>query len=249
MKARIARWTGRLRRAFNLPLLLALFLGMGTGLVVVNMILMFSAIRGHFSEVCDAARGAYEHGGPESLRSVLQGAEVGPGVRVHLLDAAGRDLTTGQYRSALISQAQGFLIPTLIVTTATYSCVAEPPAQSSPIPFGPMLWVLPFVSVLCCTVGAYVTWRMRRIEAAVNHFGAGDCGLAGFHWEAGWGIQSHGGTDRIAGRISPAALRRYGARAALPVDAVAAGNPRGAVRRRRSAGSDRNGGQPRERPG
>jgi two-component system sensor histidine kinase CpxA len=174
MKTRIAGWTSSLRRAFNLWLLLALFLGTGTGLVVVNMILMFSAIRGHFSEVCDAARGAYEHGGPESLRSVLQGAEVGPGVRVHLLDAAGRDLTTGQYRSALISQAQGFLPPTLLVTTATYSCVAEPPAQSSPIPFGPMLWVLPFVSVLCCTVGAYVTWRMRRIEAAVNHFGAGE---------------------------------------------------------------------------
>ena len=174
MKARIARWTGSLRRAFNLWLLLALFLGTGTGLVVVNMILMFSAIRGHFSEVCDAARGAYEHGGPESLRSVLLGAEAGPGVRVHLLDSAGRDLTTGQYRSALISQAQGFLIPTLIVTTATYSCVAEPPEHSAPIPPGPMLWVLPFVSVLCCTVGAYVTWRMRRIEAAVNHFGAGE---------------------------------------------------------------------------
>jgi len=174
MKTRIARWTGSLRRAFNLWLLLALFLCTGTGLVVVNMILMFSAIRGHFSEVCDAARGAYEHGGPESLRSVLQGAEVGPGVRVHLLDSAGRDLTTGQYRSALISQAQGFLLPTLIVTTASYSCVAEPPEHPAPIAFGPMLWVLPFVSVLCCTVGAYVTWRMRRIEAAVNHFGAGE---------------------------------------------------------------------------
>jgi two-component system sensor histidine kinase CpxA len=170
----IAGWTRSLRRAFNLWLLLALFLGTGTGLVVVNMILMFSAIRGHFSAVCDAARAAYEHGGPESLRSVLLGAEAGPGVRVHLLDSAGRDLTTGQYRSALISQAQGFLIPTLIVTTATYSCVAEPPAHPSPIPLGPMLWVLPFVSVLCCMIGAYVTWRMRRIEAAVNDFGAGE---------------------------------------------------------------------------
>jgi two-component system sensor histidine kinase CpxA len=36
-----------------------------------------------------------------------------------------------------------------------------------------MLWVLPFVSILCCTVGAYVSWRMRKIEAVIQLFGPG----------------------------------------------------------------------------
>src|SRR5258708_13869512 len=41
------------------------------------------------------------------------------------------------------------------------------------------MWVLPFLSVLCCTVAWYVTLRMRRIEAAVTHFGAGELGGRG----------------------------------------------------------------------
>lgn len=180
MKAWVARRTNALRRIFSLWVLLALFLCTGIGLVAVNAVLMFGLIRSHISEVCSAARGAYEDGGVESLRLVLRGAEIGPGMRVHLLDSAGVDLVTGQDLPARTSGGQPDALsarashPEVIVKNGAYSCVAEPPARPSAIPLGPMLWVLPFVSALCCTVGAYVTWRLRKIETVVNYFGSGE---------------------------------------------------------------------------
>ena len=65
MKAWVARRTNALRRIFSLWVLLALFLCTGIGLVAVNAVLMFGLIRGHISEICSAARGAYEDGGAE----------------------------------------------------------------------------------------------------------------------------------------------------------------------------------------
>jgi two-component system sensor histidine kinase CpxA len=180
MKAWIAHRTDALRRIFSLWVLLALFLCASIGLVAVNAVLMFGLIRGHLSEVCSAAREAYEQGGPEPLSLVLRGAEIGPGVRVHLLDSTGLDLVTGQQLSAPISGAQPYPLSggareaAVTVKSGDYSCVVEPPARRPAIPLGPMLWVLPFVSALCCTVGAYVTWRMRRIETVVKHFGSGE---------------------------------------------------------------------------
>ena len=180
MKAWIAHRTDALHRIFSLWVLLALFLCASIGLVAVNAVLMFGLIRGHMSEVCSAARGSYEQGGPESLRLVLRGAEIGPGIRVHLLDSTGVDLVTGQHLSAPVSGARPYPLSgraseaAVTVKSGTYSCVAEPPARPPAIPLGPMLWVLPFVSALCCTVGAYVTWRMRRIETVVKHFGSGE---------------------------------------------------------------------------
>ena len=179
MKAWVARRTNALRRIFSLWVLLALFLCTGIGLVAVNAVLMFGLIRGHISEICSAARGAYEDGGAESLRLVLRGAEIGPGMRVHLVDSTGVDLATGQYLPARTggqpdAHSVGTGPPDVIVKSGAYSCVAEPPARPPVIPLGPLFWVLPFVSALCCTVGAYVTWRMRRIEMVVNHFGSGE---------------------------------------------------------------------------
>ena len=180
MKAWVARRTNALRRIFSLWVLLALFLCTGIGLVAVNAVLMFGLIRSHISEICSAARGAYENGGAESLRLVLRGAEIGPGMRVHLVDSTGVDLATGQYLPVRTSGGQPDALsartgqPEVIVKSGAYSCVAEPPARPPVIPLGPIFWVLPFVSALCCTVGAYVTWRMRRIEAVVNHFGSGE---------------------------------------------------------------------------
>jgi len=92
----------------------------------------------------------------------------------------GRDLATGHFASPRPSNARpsGLPIvppnPALIVKNASYSCIAEAPARPAPLPFGPMLWVLPFVSVLCCSVGVYVTWRITRIERVVRHFGSGE---------------------------------------------------------------------------
>jgi two-component system sensor histidine kinase CpxA len=180
MNGRFEHWAKRIRRAPSLWLLLVLFLCCGTGLVAVNSILMFGRFRGHLTEVCAAAYDAYERGGPDSLRSVLEGSSLGPGLRIHLLDSAGRDLATGQVETGLVLQAKSSLVPpyganpALIVDSPVYSCMAERLASDPGIPFGPLAWVLPFISILCCTVGVYITWRMRKIEAALNHFAEGE---------------------------------------------------------------------------
>ena len=103
MKAWVARRTNALRRILSLWVLLALFLCTGIGLVAVNAVLMLGLIRSHISETGPAARGAYEDGGAEALRLVLRGAEIGPGMRVHLVDSTGVDLVTGKYLPALAS--------------------------------------------------------------------------------------------------------------------------------------------------
>ncbi len=176
----MAGWISALRRGFSLWLLLGAFFCTGAGLVAINAVLMFEFGRAHLNELCAAARNAFEHGGAESLRLVLQGASTGPGVRVHLLDSSGQDLSTSQPRTGLTGTSkmlQGFAASEphrFVLKMAEYSCVVDPPSHPPSIPLGPMSWVLPFVSVLCCTVGMYVTWRMRKIEVVIRHFGSGE---------------------------------------------------------------------------
>ena len=165
MKAAIVRGGNRLRRSFNLWVVLILFFVTGTGLVAVNAVLMFGMARGSVGELCGVAVQAYRESGADALRLVLRGASVGPGIGVHILDSNGYDLLTGlSYTPASSLFASRF---------GTYSCVVDPPPMPIPILLGPMLWVLPFVSVLCCTLGGYVRWRMRKIEAVVRSFGSG----------------------------------------------------------------------------
>ncbi len=161
------------RRIFNLWLLLGgLFLA-GVTLVAINAVLMVRLVRADFGDLCATARDAFEDGGPEALKLVLRGVSAGPKIRVHLLDGDGRDLATGEYRArpGLARTVPGFRA--IVVQTNQYSCVADPPSGIPPMPLGPLSWVLPFVSLLCCSMGAYVSWRMRRIEAVIRHFGSG----------------------------------------------------------------------------
>jgi len=117
--------------------------------------------------------------GAEPLRFVLEGALAGPGLQVRLLDKSGRDLATGQPGSPLPLEVRQSPFPgqeprpELILSTPAYSCIAAPPASPADLPPNPMLWILPFVSLAFFSVGAYITWRMRRFETAVNHFGSG----------------------------------------------------------------------------
>jgi signal transduction histidine kinase len=161
-------------------LLLGLFLCSGMALVAVNTVLTFSLFRGRLAEICEAARSTYEHGGPESSRLLLQGLALGPGGRVRLLNGAGEDVIsgpTGQPDAHTQTRPPFLPPPSVIVSAGKYSCVALPPDRPPGLPLGPFSWVLPFVSVLCCAVGTYITWRMRRIEKAVKHFGEGQLGV------------------------------------------------------------------------
>src|SRR5258708_5956363 len=158
-----------MNRLLNLWFLLAFFLCAGACLLVVDGLLISHLLNGRLSDICTAAHSAYERGGSQQLLALLRGVEVGRGMRPHLLDNAGRDLVSGQDRSVWLSGAKPFSVfqprqPLEILKTAEYSCVIEPPPHVPPIPLGPILWVLPFLSILCCTVGVYVSWRMRRIE-------------------------------------------------------------------------------------
>ena len=179
MKTRIAAWIGRLQRVFNLWLLLAFFLCAGACLLAADAALIFARVRGHLSDGCAAAQSAYERGGTAQLLSLLRGLDTGPGMRIHLADARGHDLASGEDVSGLLAATHRNPIlpprsaPIVLVQTPRYLCVIEPPAHLPRVPFGPMFWVLPFLSILCCTFGVYVTYRMRRIEAVVHHFGSG----------------------------------------------------------------------------
>jgi two-component system sensor histidine kinase CpxA len=149
-------------------------------LVAVNTFLMFSVVRDRLTDVCDAAIKTYEQSGPASLRLLLEGVALRPGRRIRLLNAAGQDVLTG----LSVGQAENKRnrstfppLPSVVASGGKYSCVATPSDRPLPLLPGPFSWVLPFVSILCCTVGAYITWRMRRIETAVKHFGEGQLGV------------------------------------------------------------------------
>jgi two-component system sensor histidine kinase CpxA len=172
------KWISAVRRAFNLWLLLGTFFCAGTGLVVLNTVLMLNFARDDLTNVCAAARSAYEEGGPYALRLFFRGIAAGRHIPVSILDEEGRDLATGQHKPAApIRHAFGLPpaapLASVVTSSHRYSCVADPPTSLPPLPLGPMSWVLPFVSILCCSVGAYVSWRMRRIETVIRHFGSG----------------------------------------------------------------------------
>jgi len=166
---------GIVQRTFHLWLLLGGVFLASTLLVAINTALMVRSARGHFGNICAAAQDAFEHGGPEALSLLLRGVSAGPKVRVHLLDAHNRDLATGEYRPRpTVAKSPGGLgAPAIVAETNQYSCVLEPPEGVPLMVLGPVTWVLLFVSLLCWSVGAYVTWRVRKIEVVIRHFGSG----------------------------------------------------------------------------
>ena len=169
-------------------LLLVLFLCGGTCLVAVNVLYFLEMIKSRSTTLCESARMAYRRGGSEELSSMARCTELAVGIRPYLLDSAGRDLATGADQSALLSSASaGPAIPLLppqhgllVERTADGACVVAtrlPPPGPAGFFISPWLWFLPFLAVLCGAVAAYVSPRMRRIEAAVADFGSGRLGV------------------------------------------------------------------------
>jgi signal transduction histidine kinase len=146
------------------------------------------------ANICESAQQAYRRGGPDELLSAEHLFEQVIGIRPYLLDRSGHDLATGEDRSMLLSNAtDGASLPLLppregvvVERTAGSTCVVAlrfpPPgrqAHGAPADLltSPSLWFLPFLAVVCCTVAAYVTLRMRRIESTIAHFGSGRLGV------------------------------------------------------------------------
>ena len=166
----------------NLWLLLTLFLGAGTCLVAIHDVSNFDNVRYRLNCLCAAADSAYRRGGSQCLSMVLESIDQGLGIQPRLLDLRGRDLANGADRSAWLMtiEQRRFRFPPrgpiVVRKFASSVCVLNPSAGPPQFPVRPLLWVVPFLSLLCCTVSVYITLRLRRIEAAVNHFGSGQLG-------------------------------------------------------------------------
>lgn len=129
---------------------------------------------------------AYESGGPQGLKAFL--AKMGkhlPGEH-YLTDAAGKDLTTGEDRSALLAQAGDDSVgrglpasgPRVFVTESPdnrsrYIIVASPPIELwSLIPY--YLLILFVVAFLLWLLAVYITSPLRQLARTVDRFGRGD---------------------------------------------------------------------------
>lgn len=166
----------------NLWLLLTFFLGTGIFLAAIHDASNFGVVRHQLNSLCATADAAYWRGGSQRLSLLLLWIDQGLGIQPHLLDLRGHDLADGSDRSAWLTTTSQRRFPfpprgpIVVRKFASTVCVLNPPSDPAPLPIQPSLWVVPFLFLLCCTVSLYITLRLRRIEAAVNHFGSGELG-------------------------------------------------------------------------
>jgi len=176
-----ASLTGARKARLNLWFVLTFFLGAGIVLAAIHDASHFGIVRHQINNLCAAAESAYWTGGPRRL-ALLLWTDQALGIQPHLLDLRGYDLADGSDRSAWLTTTgqRRFPFPPrgpiVVRTFASTVCVLSPPSGPSPLPIQPSLWVVPFLLLLCCCVSLYIKLRVRRIEAAVNHFGSGQLG-------------------------------------------------------------------------
>jgi two-component system sensor histidine kinase CpxA len=174
------RGLARPPKTINLWLLFVLLLCLGVCLAVFDSAVVFKTLQNDMSSLCATTYSAYQRDGRSELGSILRWVEDGLHTRAYLVDSQGRDLATGEDRSTLLAaarrtarvavQPQPIL---LIAPSQSYACLVEPLRLPPVLPVGPMTWVLGFLLISCCTIAVYLTFRMRRIEVAVAHFGSG----------------------------------------------------------------------------
>ena len=168
-----------LSHGLNLWLLFVILLGVGLCLLILDGIFVSGRVRKDMDSMCAAAYRTYERGGRQQLGVVLHWVEESLSTRAFLLDSGGRDIATGDDRSSLLKAARNSVgmplaQPVLLIgPSPSYVCVVERMRRPQGPPAGPLLWVLCFLSISCCTVTSYLALRMRRIELAVGHFGSG----------------------------------------------------------------------------
>jgi signal transduction histidine kinase len=187
MKREILGFMRRARPRLNLWLLLVLFLSLGTFFAAANVFRSLGRANARLLDVagslCEVARTAYESGGRNQL-SLMAGTLARLGAQPYLFDQDGTNLAGGENRSSLLAVRRTLgpipvtdpRDPRVTTQAGAYSCVVVGDLNKEGINPRRGLWVLPFLSILCCTVAWYVTLRMRRIEAVVTHFGSGELG-------------------------------------------------------------------------
>jgi signal transduction histidine kinase len=187
MKRKSPGFMLRARPRLNLWLLLLFFLSLGTFIAAASLFRSLGRANARLvnlaDSVCDIARTAYDSGGRNQL-SLTAGTLARLGVRPYLFDQDGINLAGGENRPSLLAVRRPLgPIPLtdprdtrVTIQAGPYSSVVVGDFHKDSMIPRPTMWVLPFLSVLCCTVAWYVTLRMRRIEAVVTHFGSGELG-------------------------------------------------------------------------
>jgi signal transduction histidine kinase len=133
----------------------------------------------------EEARHAYEAGGPARLSAYLAHLHhYFPQAEHHLIDAQGRDLVTGEDRSALIARArEGWRHQTvngrMVIGVQSgdrryrYLALVQPPIH--PSTFTPYyLLILAAVGGLCYLLAVNLARPLRVVAAKVEQFGRGD---------------------------------------------------------------------------
>jgi len=133
----------------------------------------------------DQARTAYEHGGPAELAGYLAELRRFRGPSLYLTDSAGRDLVTGQNRSALLADsARVHSSYTTIGDKLAFTVASDDRRYRFVIVFQPpytFATFLPYyflvfgvVAVLFWFLAIHFASPLQRLAAAVHRFGRGD---------------------------------------------------------------------------
>ncbi len=160
----------------------------------------------------DEALDAYKSGGKDKLAATLAKQESYFQVRLHLTDASGTDLVTGEDRSHLLTTpgrnmppktADGHMIFTMSDGSGRYRFLVYVPPPSFDItpqlPYYAM--VLLAVAGLCWLLAVNIAAPLRQLAQTVERFGAGDL-AARITWRRGDEIgELAGAFNQMADRI------------------------------------------------
>lgn len=203
----MSSWRPTLRTWFSLWLLIALFLSMAATLELGSQRTVLHFLQGRQSELCAAASNAYEQGGPERLATILETIKALSGIHLLLVDTNGRDLATKQdLKVSLLEGRRRRLLlfdsspPLALDAPLGRACLLSPGSMELQRPMSALLVGLPFVCLVCLSIVLYVSFRSRRLEAALAKFGSGE--LA-YRAEIG----GHDPLGRVADRFNEMAER------------------------------------------
>jgi signal transduction histidine kinase len=137
-----------------------------------------------FSMQMDDARLAFEEGGPAKLDAYLRRLDRYFRDEHYLTDASGRDLVTGEDRSALLGHANAPRWTTLPGGNRVMAHRSDDGRYRLIVVFPPRievwgalpnyLWILLVVALLCYMLAVHLASPLRSLRKAMDRFGRGD---------------------------------------------------------------------------
>ncbi|MBI2688294.1 MAG: HAMP domain-containing protein [Acidobacteria bacterium] len=140
--------------------------------------------------LADFAQRSYTAEGVEGLRTFMKYVSADTDAEIHVTDSIGKDLLTGDDRSALLREHRPerpryfwpFFPPPprLVFTTAStdgtlrWIIVLKPAANANATPSDAFIWILAAVAILAYLFTFYLVSPLRKLAAVVERFGSGD---------------------------------------------------------------------------